>query len=47
MQDILDTFGAVFNFFENVRVGGMPIITWIVIALVFVAISFIVRGNKS
>lgn len=47
MDEILDTFQQVFQFFEVVEIGGMSLITWIIIILVFTAIAFFVRGNKS
>jgi hypothetical protein len=47
MQDLLNTFKSVFDFFSATKIAGMSLTTWIVITLVFVAISFFVRGNKS
>lgn len=47
MQDLLNTFKSVFDFFSSTKIAGMSLTTWIVITLVFVAISFFVRGNKS
>lgn len=47
MDEIIDAFGQVFEFFEVVEFGGMSLITWIIIILVFTAIAFFVRGNKS
>lgn len=47
MNDILEAFSAAFTFFDTVSIGGMSLITWIIIILVFTAIAFFVRGNKS
>lgn len=46
MQSLIDTFGAVFGFFESVTIAGMSLTTWIVIALVLSAIALFIRGNK-
>lgn len=47
MDDLINTFKSVFDFFSVTKIAGMSLTTWIVITLVFVAISFFVRGNKS
>lgn len=47
MEDLLNTFKSVFDFLSVTKIAGMSLTNWIVITLVFVAISFFVRGNKS
>lgn len=46
MQNVVDSFGAVFNFFNDTTVAGLSLTTWIVIVLIFSAIALFVRGNK-
>ncbi len=42
----MNSFGAVFGFFDTVKVAGMSLTTWIIIALVVSAIALFIRGNK-
>lgn len=46
MQNLIDSFAAVFDFFSGTTVAGVSLTTWIVIILVFSAIALFVRGNK-
>ena len=46
MQSLIDSFSAVFGFFNGTTVAGLTLTTWIVIVLVFSAIALFVRGNK-
>lgn len=46
MQNLIDSFTAVFDFFSGTTVAGVSLTTWIVIILVFSAIALFVRGNK-
>lgn len=46
MQSLVDSFTAVFNFFNVTKVAGLSLTTWIVIVLVFSGIGIFVRGNK-
>ena len=46
MQDLLNTFKSVFDFFSATNVAGMSLTTWIVIIIVISAIGLFIRGNK-
>ena len=46
MQNVIDSFAAVFDFFTGSTVAGLSLTTWIVIVLIFSAIALFVRGNK-
>lgn len=46
MDDLLNTFKAVFDFFSSTTVAGMSLTTWIVIIIVISAIGLFIRGNK-
>ena len=46
MEDLLNTFQSVFDFFSNTTIAGMSITTWIVIIIVVSAIGLFIRGNK-
>ena len=46
MNDLLNTFKSVFDFFSATTVAGMSLTTWIVIIIVISAIGLFIRGNK-
>lgn len=46
MNLILEPIQKAFNFLNSMTVGGVSMVTWIVIVIVISGLGFIIRGNK-
>ncbi len=46
MNELANTFQAIFNFFDSAKICGIPITTYLIIMVVVSGIAIFVRGNK-